>query len=482
MNFSPFQLAIFNHAEDQNAGNAIVEAVAGSGKTTTLVETIKRLKGSSIFLAFNKSIADELKKRGVNARTFHSLCYGVVLRHKKVNEVTTNKLQRIVDAKFTGEDAQMYGAFVKRLVGLARQVGIGCLVNDNDNEWMALVEHHDLQLENENAVMERAIELARKTLAVSNRMGMIDFDDMLYLAVRDGLVLPKFDNVLVDEAQDTNAIQRAILRKIMHPKSRLIAVGDPAQAIYGFRGADSNSMNVIAEEFNCKRLPLSISYRCARSVVEYAQQWVSHIQAADTAIEGAVTNLGRDWDHNVFTQGDLIVCRKSAPVVALGFKLLRNGVSARIMGRELGAGLVKLVERMNAGSIEELTDKLDAYTTREVEKAMAKKEEDKAEQIADKTAAVLTICEGLAESDRTVQGVVNAINRLFSDERAAVTLATIHKAKGLESDRVFWLGRSECPAQWARQEWQKVQEDNLCYVAATRAKKELVLIEEREEG
>lgn len=477
--WSIFQSAIFTHCEDPNSGNAIVNAVAGSGKTTTLVEAIKRLRGSSIFLAFNKSIADELKSRGVNARTFHSLCFSVVLRHKNVKEVDTNKLMRIVDAKFTGDDGQMYGSFVKRLVGLARQVGIGCLVPDIEQSWMDLVIHHDLELESEFADLGRAIDLAQKTLAMSNKMAAVDFDDMLYLAVKDGLVLPKFDNVLVDEAQDTNAIQRAILRKIMHAGTRLIAVGDPAQAIYGFRGADSNSMNLIAEEFKCKELPLSISYRCSNTVVKYARQWVDHIQAAPGASDGAVTSMGQDWDHNIFTYGDLVVCRTTQPIVTLAFNLIKNRVSARIMGRELGDGLKRLVNRMKAGSIDELEVKLTAYTEREVEKAAAKKDDAKAERIADQTAAVLTIVQGLGENERTVQALLGTIDSLFNNPNATVVLATIHKAKGLEADRVFWLNRSLCPAQWARQEWQQQQEVNLCYVAATRAKKELVLIEER---
>lgn len=482
MEYSVYQKAIFAHAEDTHAGNAIVEAVAGSGKTTTLVEAIKRLKGNSIFLAFNKSIADELKKRGVNARTFHSLCFSPVRNSRGAQDVTQNKLRRIIDAKLTGEDAKLYGTFVIRLVGLARQVGIGCLVQDTPQEWFDIIAHHDLQPDDENADLNRAVELAQKVLAFSShpKQNMIDFDDMLYLAVRDGTALPKFDNVLVDEAQDTNAIQRAILRKIMHPTTRLIAVGDPAQAIYGFRGADSNSMNLIAQEFSCKTLPLSISYRCAQSVVAYAQQWVNHIEAAPSAPEGAVTMFGTEWDYNVFTQGDLVVSRTTRPMVALAFNLIKNNVSATIMGRDIGEGLKKLIDKMGAGEdVELLMVKLGVYTEREVEKALAKKEEAKAEQISDKTAAILTLCEGLHEDTRTVSILKRNIDSLFDNPNAAVKCATIHKAKGLEADRVFWLNRSQCPAMWARQEWQKQQEVNLCYVAATRAKKELVLIEEK---
>lgn len=93
--WSPLQTAIFNLIEDPNGGNAIIEAVAGSGKTTTIVEGVKRARGTTIFLAFNKSIAEELKSRGVNARTFHSLTYGAVTQHKGVRTVEADKLRRM---------------------------------------------------------------------------------------------------------------------------------------------------------------------------------------------------------------------------------------------------------------------------------------------------------------------------------------------------------------------------------------------------
>jgi hypothetical protein len=127
--WSPLQQDIFDFVQSGH-GNAIVEAVAGSGKSTTIVEALKRVKGSSIFLAFNKSIADELKSRGVNARTFHSLTYTPVTQAKGVRAVEANKLRYLCDAKFKGDDMALYGAFACRLVGLARQLGVGCLVPD----------------------------------------------------------------------------------------------------------------------------------------------------------------------------------------------------------------------------------------------------------------------------------------------------------------------------------------------------------------
>lgn len=476
--WSNHQQRVFDFVE-HGVGNAIVEAVAGSGKTTTIVEALNRVNGSSIFLAFNKSIADELKARGVNARTFHSLTYGPVMQARKQHTVEANKLRKLCDQYMTGEDREMYGAFAQRLVGLARQQGVGFLVPDVEQTWIDLCDHHNIEMDSEFADFGRGIELASKLLDASNASPMVDFDDMLYFAVRDGLVLPKFDFVFVDEAQDTNAIQRALLRKIMHEGTRLIAVGDPAQAIYGFRGADSNSLGLIAQEFNATRLPLSISYRCPQSVVNFARSWVSHIEPAPTAPEGEVERLTK-WDSSVFAANDLVVCRTTAPIITLAYSLLKARVPVRVMGREIGQGLKNLINKQNARTIDTLLEKLEAYRAREVEKATAKMEDAKAEAINDKVDAIVCLIDGLGEDDRTINALMQVIDTLFSEGVNKTVLSTIHKAKGLEADRVFWLNSSQCPAKWAKQDWQKQQEQNLCYVAVTRAKKSLFLIETKE--
>ena len=475
-NWSPLQQDIFKFIEF-GQGNAIVQAVAGSGKSTTIVEGLKRVKGSSIFLAYNKSIAEELKSRGVNARTFHSITYGPVTQAKGVRQVESNKLRYLCEAKFKGDDVALYGAFACKLVGLARQLGVGCLVPDLPQTWMDICIHHDIEPDHQQADLGRGIEIAAELLQHSNESNMVDFDDLLYLAVKDGISLPKFDFVFVDEAQDTNSIQRALLRKIMKQGARLIAVGDPAQAIYGFRGADSKSMGLIAEEFDAVTLPLSITYRCPTSVVTYAQQWVSHITAAPDAKEGEVVELGCNWDVALFQPADLIVSRKSAPLLTMAFKFLKARIPAMIMGREIGTGLKSLISKMNAKSFEELESKLDAYRVREMEKALAKKDDAKADAVDDKVSAILCLMDSMAEDKRTTLELTAVIDHLFADKAGAVVLATIHKSKGLEAKRVFWLGRAQCPAKWARQDWQRQQEVNLCYVAATRAIESLFTIE-----
>jgi superfamily I DNA/RNA helicase len=358
-------------------------------------------------------------------------------------------------------------------------MGIGCLIPDTADAWLEIIDHHELELDQKGATVETAVELASDLLGWANAAKMVDFDDLLYFAVRDGLVLPRFDFVFIDEAQDTNAIQRALVRKILSDSSRLAAVGDPAQAIYGFRGADSESMNLIASEFGCTHLPLTISYRCPTSVINHARQWVSHIEAAPGAPAGSVQSLGAKWESAMFQPNDLVVCRTTAPIVRLAYRLLREGKPARIMGREIGQGLTALIKRMNVQSIEELEENLSQYRTRESEKAKAKGQDSRAEAINDKVETILCLLADLPEGARTIGNLVQTIERLFkgtSDQ--AVVLSSIHRAKGLEAERVYWLNSEDCPAKWARQEWQKQQEANLCYVACTRAKQALVLIQE----
>lgn len=473
--WSPLQKNIFDFVES-GQGNAIISAVAGSGKTTTIVEAVKRAKGQTLFLAFNKAIADELKGRGVNARTFHSICWSSVLNALKISQPTIDKLRQINKSYMTKGDLFMYGYFVEKLVSLGRQIGIDCLVPDSVDQWRSIISHHDMSLENDRANISRAIELARITLSKSNSSKMVDFDDMLYLTVRNKISLPKFDFVFVDEAQDTNSIQREILRKLMKPSSRLVAVGDASQAIYGFRGSDSDSMKNIKDEWNAIELPLSITYRCPKSVVEYAKTWVDEIVAHDAAEEGEVVELGDTWDHTTFNCNDMVICRRTAPLVDTAFSLIKSGVPARVLGKDIGIGLKALVKRMQPTSLTNLEVNLKRHLEKETMKFNELDEPEKIAALRDRVESLFAIIASMKDT-ATVQDLNEVIDRLFSESSNCVILCTIHKAKGLEADRVFWLDRSGCPSKWARKDWMRVQEDNLCYVATTRAKKSLFLLE-----
>jgi DNA helicase-2/ATP-dependent DNA helicase PcrA len=480
--WSTYQQAIFHFVATGN-GNAIVEAVAGSGKSTTIVEAMKLAGGQAIFLAFNKAIADELKRKGVNGKTFHAMVYGPVVRAAKQDSVTMDKVRLVSRDLFSFNRSKLYGAFAARMVGLARGMGIGIdgMLEDTEENWIALANHHDLEPDSDGADFGEAIDAARELFDACMADARVDFDDMLYLAVKDNINLPKFDFVFVDEAQDTNPIQRAIIRKIIAPGGRMVAVGDPAQAIYGFRGADSDALSTLGREFKCITLPLSITYRCPTLVVDYAKQWVSHIEARPGAPEGVVKDLGNDWSPLDFLPNDLVVCRKSAPLIQAAFRFIKAGVPVQVLGRDIGQGLKALIKKMSVRpgprEIAQLESKLKAWRDREVKKHLAEDDEAKAESVRDRADVILFMMDNLAEDKQTIEALNDGIDWLFEDKGRAVIFCTGHKSKGLEAQRVFWLGRSECPAKWARKEWQRQQERNLCYVITTRAMRELYLME-----
>lgn len=475
--WSPYQDAIFNHFEQPEPRALIVVAVAGSGKTTTAVEVYNRSKAQrKLVVAFNAAIKDELLRRGVNAKTWHGACYSAVMAHKRVKTVTKTKLWDVIEENFTQTTHKLYGEFVHKLVGLGMQEGIGTeLCADTPEAWWKVIDHHALELKSEDADYDFAVDLASKVLDANYHDGRISFDDLLYITVRDNLVLQKHDFIIVDEAQDTNKIQIEVMRKLMSEDCQLMMVGDPCQSIYGFRGADSDAMDNLKAAFNAVELPLSVSYRCPVSVVTHARTWVNHIEAAPGAPEGEVKSLGVDWTPATFTRSDLIICRFTAPLVAVAFKLIQAKVGCCIKGRDIGKGLVNLIEKQKTTGIDRLTEKLALWYAKEYGKAMEKRQLDKAGSIQDKYDTLMFLIESLKGAEKTVPGLIRVIDQMFDEKVGVVTLATVHRTKGLEAPVVYWLNSGDI-AHWVRQPWQLKQEANLCYVAATRAMERLVLI------
>jgi superfamily I DNA/RNA helicase len=495
MTWTPNQIAVFDWVKN-GKGNAIIEAVAGSGKTTTLVELLKYATGYVALCAYNKKMGDELKARtagmkGVYAGTLHSFGFKALLFARKSTglKVDDNKVYDIINTLLSEDEAKFYGAFIRRLVGLAKDTGIGFFTPIDDRQaWQDIIDHHDLSLENDFGSYDDAISWAIQVLKRSNEIkNVIDFGDMIYHVLVHGVRVLQHDFVLVDEAQDTNATRRALARKLLKAKGRLIAVGDPHQAIFGFTGADNDSLDLIRKDFNAITLPLTVSFRCPKSVVAHARNWVDHIEPCDTAIEGSVSTMEyADLLANAkgmnLSQDDAILCRKNAPLVELAFTLIRQGIPCRMEGRDIGMQLVRLAGKWKVKRLDALTNRLTAFRDREVQKAQAKGNDVKAEQIDDRCGCLFVLIERAEEKGLDVAGLQDMIKDMFADTDPnkpsnILVLSSVHKAKGLEWKNVMILGREQfMPSQWARQEWQQDQETNLIYVAVTRAQETLVEI------
>lgn len=491
--WSPQQQAFIDWAV-KGSGSCVLEAVAGAGKTTTLLAAAEAMPGQVAIMAYNKKIAEEIKAklvgRGVDwkkaqAGTCHSFGYSAYRKARPGVRIDDKKVVNIID-RLLAETHPLgdhplagWSREAAKLVSLAKQTAIG-IVSDGVGEWERMAAHYDVFDDEDDAPRREVIKLAQDALKASNaELDVIDFDDMIYLPLLLRLRFWQFDVVMVDEAQDTNAARRALVRAITKRGGRVIAVGDSHQAIYGFTGADADSLDLIAKDFNCRRLPLTTTYRCPRAVVDFARQWVSHITAAESAPAGSVsgTTMEAFLKRNDLDGEAAVLCRNTKPLVALAFTLIRNRIPCRIEGRDVSLRLQKLIQRWKVKTLDALETKLDTYLERETTKCLAKKQETRLIEIEDVVETLRVIIgQCRAEGKQTVADAVAYVGELFSDNVAGMlVLSTIHKAKGREWRRVFWLDRQgTCPSKWARQEWQQEQENNLCYVAATRAQDELI--------
>lgn len=202
------------------------------------------------------------------------------------------------------------------------------------------------------------------------------------------------------------------------------------------------------------------------------------IDSHPSAPAGSVTHVP-DYLPVDFTPSSAILCRNTAPLITFAYGLITRHVGCRVLGREIGRGLTSLIDKLSAKSIDSLEDKLEAYRSRETQKAFARGQDSAAEAIEDKCQCIRVFISNLKETERTIAALCRKIEGLFSDEGSAkgtLTLATIHKSKGLEWPTVFILDRDLLPSKYARQAWQRQQEFNLLYVAITRAQLDLKYI------
>jgi len=493
---SKYQQAIFDWIQN-GSGHGVVEAKAGSGKTTTAVEAIKLIPRNKrcAFVAFNKSIADELRARvpgHCSALTLNGLGHRAWSSHVGRVTLASDKTRRIMNEVLTHAEQRAFGGTVRKLVDLAkahglvpdRVTGAKGLVPDSVEAWEAIIKRYDIELESDTATPTSSmhagvISLARRVLAIScERLTVIDFNDQLYFPVIFGAPVAAYDWLFVDEAQDLNPIQHALVERAIAPGGRIVAIGDSHQSIYAFRGADLESMQRFRDRLAATSLSLSISYRCPQSHIKLAQTIVPDIEAAPMAPEGEIARMGTKWKADDFTNEDLVICRAGAPLVQLAYKLLAQRVAVRIMGRDLGQGLVTLIKRLNATDMRDLQDALKAWHDREVSRILARDPEASTDTVDDKRDCIETFMSLFPR--KTIEGLCREIENLYTDNvKGILTLATIHKAKGLEANRVWILNSDigEALMKKQKQAWQVEQEKNLIYVSTTRSKSFLGFID-----
>lgn len=489
---SKYQTAILDFIRN-GQGSAVIEAVAGSGKTTTVMQCLDLIPtGKSVLLlAFNKSIAMELQEKApqaVSVRTFHAL--GNYILGKQIGRCTIDarKLSNIIkDVIKDQDDYRDFNGIVSTLVQKARAIGLlpdgvsgTGVYADTPENWDYLITHFDIDVDSMTfpLVLGWVRQVIKRSVDMAFDNAIIDFDEMIYIPVIKQWRGFQNDFVFIDESQDVSPSRLALVANQLKPNGRVIAVGDSKQAIYGFTGADAKSMQTIRDKFKAVSMPLSISYRCAKSVVREAQKVMPTIESSETAPEGTV-KLVQEMALESFKTGEMVICRKNAPLVSLAFRLIAKGIPARILGRDIAGGLVVLIKKQKARSLPELKEKLTKWQQKEIAKWKKDDREDMIEAVNDKLNCIYAVLErsGVSSVDKLISAIETMFDQSNDGEAKAnnsvVTLCSIHKSKGLEANTVHFLDRDIIPLKSAKQAWQLEQENNLLYVGITRAKENL---------
>lgn len=493
---SPYQEKIFDFIIHGN-GNAVISAKAGSGKTSTCVTAIKLIKPKNkvMFLAFNKSIAEELSQKlkdypNVEVRTSHSLGFAIIRKNvegeveldefkyrryvkSNISELTT------IDVTFTKNQLYNYIESICALVDFAR-----FNLAQTAEEVKSLAVKYDVPIFfDECDVVIKVLEWGKTEL------NSIDYTDMVWLPVELSMNARAFqkDFIFIDECQDQSLMSIELFLKCFKRGTRFIAMGDEDQCINTFCGSSEEAFQYMKDYPKTTQFDLPICYRCPKTVVELAKTLVPDIKCREDAPKGDI--IEKCWTSSL-QSGDMVLCRSKAPLLKVYTKLLRKGIQCYIKGQDIGTNLKKLIEEVD---IEELNTNLksDGVFVRLYDNLFEirnKLMESKGLDYQDATLTnyitnrydmikALTV---LAENYTTKTELLSHIDEIFDETREGVILSTIHKAKGLEADNVYILCNSSMPSSLAKKEWEKNAEQNLIYVAYTRAKKKLGFISEEE--
>jgi superfamily I DNA/RNA helicase len=483
MTFTPTaeQSAILD-AGTSTSDNLLISALAGAAKTSTLVLLAQAMPAqSTLCLAFNKKIAEEMATRmpgHVTCSTLSSLGYSAwrsFLSRKLIvkDGKTYFAIKAWLEEAFSGaelEDAWNSYDDLKQAISVAKSIGyvpaaaerpsLRTLVSEEDFLASLAFEPSDWEFECITSILTSSI--------AAGFSGVIDFDDMLYLpTLCTSATFNRAAVVMIDEAQDLSPLNHAMLAKLLGTRSRLIAVGDPNQSIYAFRGADTSSMPKLEARFNMVSLSLTTSFRCATSIVKEAQWRAPAMRAAENAPAGQVTYL-TTWTPSDLSSPAVVICRNNAPLFSLAIKFLAAGYHPTIAGKDIAAGLRKTLSKLGSPSmtIDEARVALELWR----EEQLAKKRNSS--KVADMFECLSVF---LAPPAKTLEHALLKLEQVFNTT-GPINLMTIHKSKGLEFPVVHILDSALIKVIDSNTGKQNVQEANLLYVAQTRAKTRLTYI------
>ena len=494
---SKYQEKFFDFIQ-HGVGNAVIEAKAGAGKTKTAISSIKLIPKDQkcLFIAFNKSIADELNERlksrsNCIARTTHSLGFLMLRRNLgsdievdeyKYRKYVKNNIGKITTASEfirTRQQVEEYIDSITMLINFSR-----FNLAQTEKEINEVAQKYSIPVSfDECAITQKCLEWGKEHTET------IDYTDMIWLPVELSLapIGLTYDWVYIDESQDLSICSTQLFLKCIKRGGRFVSIGDPDQSVNLFAGSSEDAFNFMKEYPNTTLFELPISYRCAKNIVTFANQLVPNMLARDEAPEGIIV---RNCHVRDIKEGDMVLCRSKAPLVKLYVKLLRKNINCYIKGQDIGTNLIKELEKIPQedlntdltadGVFVRLWDKFFTERNKLMQtRGLDYDDATLSSYMMEKYDVINTLLI-LAEKYKTKTDLIKHIQEIFQEDSKGVCLSTIHKSKGLEAENVYILCHSTMPSKLAVHDWEKLQEQNLMYVAYTRAKNLLGFVSEKE--
>lgn len=508
-------------------GPVVIVAGPGTGKTKTLTARIAYLiasgrakPGEILALTFTKKAAQEMRqrvaallqgRRAPTIATFHSLCHELL----GADTPFVGDAQRLQIVKGLNRPKQLKGVSVREL-GLM----ISCAKN---------------QPAIDDADMAKLVRAYNKALAEQD---VRDFDDLLlqtYELLKNNqqqrqAVQSRYKYILVDEFQDTNRLQYELLR-LLCGHDNLFVIGDPNQSIYGFRGASGTIFEQFKADFGGHTaVTLATNYRSVPEVVRLSNalfpgaaelqahsQMTGQVQAVQVLNEYSEAEwvLGQiqraigggdlqravsdDYAMDHRRLGDFAVLYRSRSAAVIFQKLLaESGLPYQVVGdgSPYDTPQIQAIIALLRAAINQENPKLEGFSSaqrRLINQELAEATQAVPGALVEKLIAILGF-----EPSRHLQQLAGTLVR-FSDVSSAVayfdhiaeqgfydpaaeaiTLLTIHAAKGLEFPWVFVIGANEGILPSGRGDAE--EERRLFYVAATRAKEQLQILHARNRG
>ncbi|MEO3860540.1 UvrD-helicase domain-containing protein [Acrocarpospora sp. B8E8] len=410
----------------RSEGNVVLQAGAGTGKTTTLTMLAAATRRSGLYLAFNKSIARAARRvfpAHVACRTTHSLAYAAVGRYFDDRIKEAVRIPSWRTGEKLGISRNMVVTIGERRVtnkaissAALRTVNQFCYSADEE-----IGPHHVPRLRGleqpflHAQLVDLVLPYARKAWQDLQhpREGVVRFSHDHYLKIW-ALTEPRIDVdfLLLDEAQDTNpAFEKVFTAQA--GRSQLVMVGDSAQAIYGWRGARD-----VMTDFDGIQLRLSQSFRFGPALAEEANRWLAIVGApirlhGTPAIPTELTTVERP---------DAILCRSNVGAMTEVMNLLNENKRVALAGG--GQELVKLAEAARDLKAGRRTShpELILFPT------WADLQEYAEYDIAGRD--LMPLIDLVDEYGTDI--ILDALSRLHDEHQAEVVVSTTHRAKGRE--------------------------------------------------